>query len=317
MPELFSGKLPNRLLLKGRANNGILFIVAIMATLTSFAFVLMGGVLPVAPEASVEAPKNTGEQEIQFEQNADPGKKNLQLQTFTVKNTCEDKLAVDFLIDVSGSMAFGNKQVNEMNALNSFADRMSDTSVIGIQIFSDPTNVREIIPLSLFKDVKNEVRATINNLPASGATSTRSAFSLAKLKLTEAITKNRYPGYNYSLVFLSDGIPETIMFESEKNSTNCLATSPDPINIGATRCFARAQDPRTPTNIPEEIKLQGVDIYSIAITDPKDQPMKTELLQLLQDVSSDPDSTYFYESVDGNDLTTILDYVLKSICEAQ
>ncbi len=301
---------------KGGANNGILFVIAIMATITSFAYLLMGGVAPDYPEATKNAPKNIGKQEIIFEQNTDPGKKNLQLQTFKVKTTCEDKIAVDFLIDVSGSMGNGNKQVNEKNAINSFVSRMTDNSVIGIQVFSDPNNVREIVPISLYKDVKTQVRNTINSLSASGATSTRSALDLAKQKLSQAISENRFPDYKYNLIFLSDGVPEAAGLIP--NSQNCLVTSPytDPLTNQTTiRCFARIQDPRTPTNIPDEIKTLGVDIYSIAITDPQDQPMKSELLRLLSDVSSDPNSTYFYESVDGTDLTAILDNVLKSICE--
>ncbi len=316
MKKFFLHPFLNRpTLQKGRAKSGMLFIIAIMATLTSFSYLLMGGAIPDSPESTTKKPEGGGEQEIVFEQNADPGKKNLQLQTFKVKNSCEDKIAVDFLIDVSGSMANGNKQANEKNALNSFVNRMSDSSVIGIQVFSEPNNVREVVPISYYKDVSQQVKNTINTLTASGATSTRSAFDLAKQKLTEVISQDKYPGYNYSLVFLSDGVPEAQGLIP--NSQNCLVTAPyrDPItNITTTRCFARIQDPRTPTNIPEEIKLLGVDIYSIAITDPQDQLMKNELLQLLRDVSSDPDSTYFAESVDGTDLKSILDNVMTSIC---
>lgn len=304
-----------RLLFRGGLNNGMLYVIVIMATIISFSFLMMGGTFPVGPKANTKAPTNVGKQEIIFEQDADPGKRNLQLQTFKVKTTCEDKIAVDFLIDVSGSMANGNKQVNERNALNSFASRMTDNSVIGIQIFSEPNNVREVVPISLYKDVRAQVQNTINSLTASGATSTRSAFDLAKQKLSQAISEDRFPGYKYNLIFLSDGVPEAQNLVP--NSQNCLVTAPytDPTtNLTTIRCFARIQDPRTPTNIPAEIKALGVDIYSIAITDPQDQLMKNELLQLLRDTSSDPDSTYFYESVDGNDLTAILDNVLKSIC---
>ncbi|HVF69607.1 MAG TPA: VWA domain-containing protein, partial [Xanthomonadales bacterium] len=189
--------------------------------------------------------------------------------------------------------------------------RMTDSSVIGIQIFSTPSNVREVVPISFYKDVKQQVQNTINTLNPDGATSTRSGFELAKQKLGQVISQNKFPGYKYNLIFISDGVPEVQMPENQKNSQNCLVTAPYQGNI---RCFARAQDPRTPTNIPSEIKGLGVDIYSIGITDSFDQPMKSELLQLMRDASSDPDSKYFYESIDGNDLTTVLDHVLKSIC---
>jgi hypothetical protein len=299
----------------GKVDSSLLYIIVIMASITGFSFLLMGGVFPDPPAATTKAPEGIENQEIVFEQDKDPGKRNLQLQTFTVKNTekaCEDKIAVDFLIDVSGSMAFGNKRINQRNALNNFVSRMKDNSVIGIQIFSDPNNVREVVPISLYKNVKTQVQNTINTLPANGATSTRSAFELARQKLLDAINQKKFPGYSYNLVFLSDGIPEVAGIIH--NSDNCLVIAPDS-RLGGTRCFAKAQDPRSPTDIPQIIKTQGVDIYSIAITDPGDQPMKNELLRLLQDVSSDPDSTYFYESVDGNDLTTILERIFTSICD--
>lgn len=300
---------------RGGANTGILFIVAIMATLMSFGFLLVGGSFPTTPEPTINAPGNLGKQEIVFNQNTDPGKKNLQLQTFTVKNTCEDKIAVDFLLDVSGSMANNNKIGKEKAALRAFTNRMTDSSVIGMQIFSKPSIVREVVPISLYKDVKSQVQNAITALPADGATSTRSGFALAYQKLSEVINQNKFPGYKYSLVFISDGIPEAEGLIP--NQANCIVTAPytdSRTNKTTTRCFARIQDPRTPTNIPQEIENLAVDIYSIAITDSIDQPMKAELLQLLKDVATDPDSEYFHESVDGNDLTAVLDSVLKSIC---
>ncbi|HVF69074.1 MAG TPA: hypothetical protein VNA13_00770, partial [Xanthomonadales bacterium] len=113
MKKLLSPLLNKTSLQKGKAKNGILFIVVIMATITSFAYLMMGGTLPDAPQATTTAPGNPGKQEIVFEQETNPGKKNLQLQTFKVKTTCEDKIAIDFLIDVSGSMDNNNKIVKE------------------------------------------------------------------------------------------------------------------------------------------------------------------------------------------------------------
>jgi hypothetical protein len=295
----------------GKINTGFLYLAVIMFVIVGFAFLMMGGTFPDYPAATTKAPSNLGEQEIVFTQDPDPGKKTQQLQTFTVKNKCEDKIAVNFLIDVSGSMRDNNKIEKEKNALRAFTGKMSDNSVIGMQIFSDPNIVREILPLSLYKDVKQQAQDAINSLTTYRATSTRDGFNLSKQKLTEAINQNAFPDYQYNLVFLSDGVPEVDMPESQKTPENCLATAP---YRGQTRCFAKAQDPRSPTNIPNEIKLLGVDIYSIAITDSVDQPLKNELLQLLKDAASDPDSTYFFESVDGNDLQTVLNNVLKSIC---
>jgi len=298
-----------------RSKNGILFVVAIMATITSFAYLMMGGTWPDAPQENTTS-ENPGKQDIVFEQVTDPAKKNLQLQTFTVKNACTDKIAVDFLIDVSGSMQQDGKIGKTRTALRAFTDRMSDSSVIGMQIFSDPDNVKEIIPLGLYTGVKvQEVKNAITNLRARGSTSTRSGFKLAYEKLSQAIGQNKFPRYKYNLVFLSDGVPE--IDGIVHNDANCLARAPIGNKI---RCFAKEQDPRgTPTDpehIPSEIDTLGVDIYSIAITSRFDAGLKEELLQLLRDVSSDPDSKYFYESIDGDNLTTVLDTVLKSICGA-
>ncbi len=289
--------------LQAGGSSGMIYVVVILATLIAFSFHMVGGKLPqqsIPTTTSDQANK----QEIVFEQVKDPGKKNLQLQTFTVKNTCENKMAVDFLIDVSGSMRENNKIGKEKDALKAFSARMNDTSVIGIQTFS--SSVQEKIPLSYYKDVKGQVQNTINSLPANGWTSTRSAFELAHQKLSGVISQNKFPGYKYALILLSDGVPETA--DGASNPKNCLL-------ISNGRCFALAQDPRVPTNLSTDVKNLGVSIYSIAITSSGDKTMEKELIQLLQDLSSDPDSKFFYNSIDGNNLTTVLDNVFNDICK--
>lgn len=277
----------------------MLYLVVIAATV-GFAYYLTGGNLP-SSKSSTYTTNNPGTQEIVFQQTNDPSKKNLQLQTFTVKNACVSKIAVDFLIDVSGSMRSNNKIEKEKEALRAFTAKMTNDSVIGIQTFSDTGNIKERLPLSYFKDVKRQVESTINGLSPLGGTHTRSGFELANQKLADAINQNKFPGYKYNLVFLSDGIPEMA------GATDCVARS-------GTRCFARAQDPREPINIPQGIKGLGVDIYSIAIISPTEAAFEVPLKQLFRDVSSDPDSSYFYESADGENLTNILNSVFTNIC---
>jgi uncharacterized protein YegL len=297
---------------KGGINNtGTLYIIAIMATIISFGFLMMGGTFPVGPVADTSPPReNVGKQEIVFTQEPDPGKENLQLQTFTIKEQCESKIAVDFLIDVSGSMRFGNKLNEEKAALKAFTDRMVDESVIGIQIFSNPNRVREVVPIGYYKDVKTQVQNTINSLVPDGATSTRDGMALARDKLSGAINANKFPDYKYSLVFLTDGIPET----TNPNETDCIATATR--DDGYRRCFARAQDPRIPTNIATEIKNLGVKIYSINITsnEKSDVELAPHLESLLQDVASIPISDHYYTSFEGKGLTGILDKVFSDIC---
>jgi hypothetical protein len=297
---------------KGGINNtGTLYVIAIMAAVASFSFVMMGGTFPVKPLPNPAPPReNPGNQEIVFEQVQDPEKPNLQLQTFKVKETCESKIAVDFLIDVSGSMSFGNKLQEEKAALRAFTARMVDDSVIGIQVFSSPTNVREVVPINFYKNVQTQVQNTISTLTPDGATSTRKGLLLAKEKLEQALGSGNFPGYQFSLIFITDGVPET----TNPNETNCIAVSRR--ETGERRCFAREQDPRVPTNVATEIKNLGVKIYSINITsnERSDVELGPYLEDLLKNVASEPVNDHYYSSLNGAGMTGILDRVFSDIC---
>lgn len=301
---------------KGGLNNtGTLYIIAIMATITSFAFVMMGGTFPTTPDENRTPPrKNPGKQEIIFDQVTDPGKKNLQLQTFSVKDACESRIAVDFLIDVSKSMSFGNKLSEEKKALKAFTDRMVDDSVIGMQIFSSPNNVREVVPISKYKDVKANVQNAINSLNPNGATSTRTAMILARDKLAQAVSSGDFANYKYSLILITDGVPEADGL-LPYNSDKCIAVVPDP-TLGE-RCFAKKEDPRIPSNIATEIKNFGVDIYSIQITSnsSSDRELQPHLEKLMKDIASTPINEHYYTSFEGTGLTSILDKVFTDICQ--
>lgn len=295
-------------LFRGGINSGMLYVIVIMAVVTTFSYLMMGGTIPTGPTAVTKGPDNPGKQEIIFEQDADPGKRNLQLQTFSVKTTCESQVAVNFLIDTSGSMAFGNKQNEEKNALQAFTGRMEDNSVIGIQTFSAGTT--NAVPISLYKDVKTQVQNTIRSLPAVGNTQTRDGLTLSRDLLADVISQNKFSDRKYSLVLLTDGIPET----ANENETNCIATATR--SDGYRRCFARAQDPRTPPNIAADIKNMGVEIYSINITstEKSDVELAPHLEALLKDVASEPISEHYYTSLNGADLKNVLDKVFKNIC---
>lgn len=301
-------KLPGR-----RSKAGMLYVIAIMATVTSFGFVMMGGTFPKSPDANPALPlDNPPEQKIIFEQTDDPGKENLQLQTFSIEQSCESKIAVNFLIDVSGSMRFGAKLNEEKDALRAFTNRMVDESVIGMQVFSDRTNVREVVPINFYKNVETQVQSTISTLIPDGTTSTKDGMILARDKLSQAISSGSFPDYKFSLVLLTDGVPETNPID-----TDCIARAVR--DDGYPRCFARSQDPRVPTNIGNEIKALGVDIYSINITSSEgsDVALKPQMVELLKDIASDPDENYYQESFEGAGLTGILDRVFSDICNKQ
>ncbi len=232
------------------------------------------------------------------------GKNNLQLYTFDLIETCEATIAIQFLIDVSGSMRENDskgfsKIAKEKSALTSFLNKMSDTSLVGIRTFNN--NQRNDVTMDLFKTVGDKAKSVVSNIRPNGFTHTRSAFQAVKGDLEKAKADPRFSNYKFNLVFLSDGVPET------SNPGECITRS-------GSRCFAKIQDPRVPTNIPQEIKDLGIDIYSIAITSSKDKAFETDLLLLLKDTSSDPDDKYFANSVDGNNLTPILNGIFENIC---
>ena len=294
----------------GKLDSGMLYIIVIMLAITTFSFYLVGGKFPKMFDPA-GPPSNPGKQKIIFP--SESAKKNLQLQTFTVKNSCESKIAVDFLIDISGSMGFdgGIKQTNEKSALRAFTARMVDASVIGMQTFSKST--QEVVPISYYKDVRSQVDSTINSLPADGWTSTRSGFELVKQKLSAVLTQDKYPGYKYFLILITDGVPESEPLFTDAD--HCEVVVQD-VERNTPRCFAKIQDPRIPSNLAADIKNSGVEIYSLALTSPhsSDRDLQPYLTKLLQDVASTPLSTHFYSSDNGTDLKTQLDSVFKDIC---
>jgi hypothetical protein len=290
---------------------GSLYVIVILILLFIGAVMFTGGLAPsiTNPTSGLLPPSTTpGEQEIVFPSDATP-QNTLQMRSFSV-STCQQKTAVDFVIDVSGSMGFDNKIGKERDALTAFTNQLATNSVIGIQTFS--TNVQEKIPISYYKDVKTQVQGTINGLQAGGWTSTRDAMNLAKQKLSDAITQNKFPGYQYSLILLTDGVPET------QNPKQCEVRVPDP-QQGGTRCFAADQDPRIPTDLSADVKNLGVQIYSIGIysTQTSDQALQPYLQALLQDVASKPLETHFYTTINADNLKQILNGLVQKLCNTE
>ncbi len=296
---------------------GYLYVILIMVFVIAIGYILSGGNIPVDPTGPDGPPtlepyfdaSDYGEQKIILPTGGSTGsRQNLQLETFNV-NVCGQKTAVAFLIDISGSMEDDGKLAKEKEALQQFIKQLAGKSVIGMYTFSK--SAMEEIPLSFYKDVKTEVPEVINSFKADGETRTRNGFALVGNSLANAIRDNKYPGYHYSLVLLTDGVPEV----PPGQPRTCIAEFKE--SQDDTRCFAKEQDPRVPTDLSAEIKGLGVQIYSIGIFSQTttDKQFYPYLSKLLKDVSSQPQATHYYESVKGDNLKQILDTVINNVCD--
>lgn len=268
---------------------------------------LVGGVFPKPPGESSPSFEAIPDDTVR----SSDGKRSLQLETIPFKE-CTESTMVDFLIDNSGSMAYGSKMVELKNAMVVFGSNFPDSGVLGIQVYSDPSTYsplgyKELIPISEYRNVKSQYVSLINTMRPAGATHSKDAMSFAKQKLTEA--KTQYPDKKLNLVFISDGIPET---ESETRAL-CPGGTPDPNLCSGSgtscRCFARSQDP---TSVAAEIKNSGVRIFTISYVDPADSKFNNNLQTLMQNVASSP-SDYFQAPVESQ-VTNILKQISEKLC---
>lgn len=310
--------------LRGAKSPGIgyIYILLTMMIAIAAATLLSGGFVPVDPTGpggppTIEPyydPDDYGKQNIIMPTGPDSGaQKNLQLKTFTV-NTCASKTAFDFLIDTSGSMKFSGKMNNTQTALREFMKNLAGKSVVGIQTFSK--DVKEQVPLNYYKINKEEVNTAINGLEPDGYTRTRDGFQIAKQKLIEAMNSRKFPGYKYSLIVMTDGVPEI----PPDQPRTCIKEADDPNTAPAKRCFAKEQDPRIPTNLADDIKNIGVTIYTINIYSP-DYPSDTVMLPyleaLLKEVATQPSSTHYYSSINAGNLQKVFEDMTTIICDPQ
>lgn len=229
-----------------------------------------------------------------------PGKDSLQLDTLKFKK-CQEVIAVDLLIDTSGSMQFGNKMPELKNALSSFVSLLSDKSLIAMQTFS--TTTQNVLPFSFYKDSKNQLASLIGSLTPNGATYTRDAFLMARDEIRKA--QSAYPKYKFRLIFVSDGIPETM-----SPSPNATCKVSPVLNI--KRCLDWAQDPNRSPSVADDLKNMGVRIYTIAVLDHEDAIFNPELESILKQAAS-PGS--FYLAPTASDLKKIYSQIGSRLCQ--
>jgi hypothetical protein len=311
--------------LKGSKSPGIgyFYIVLIMFLAIAIATSLSGGFIPVDPNSAggpPTLPAYFGTNGINSQKIILPTdlltpnpKDNLQLKTFTV-DVCGETTAIDILIDTSGSMADDNKINKLKDALKTFTVHFKDSTAVAIQTFS--AKAEEKVSWGLYKDNKQQVQATINGLNADGWTTMKDGFSLAEKKILDAKNNNRFPGYSYYLLLISDGVPEI----PPDQPRTCYFETDDPRTAPAKRCFAKEQDPRVPVDIPSNIKQNGVPVYVIGLYSniSSDVRLQAYLVPLLQQISSQPLSNFYHEynsSSNSEDLKKIFNNIINSVCD--
>lgn len=292
---------------RGKASFYLLILIIILGSI-----IFVQG---LAPKMKLSPPSSTEELTVLSVTPADERKK-LQLDTFGFKK-CGEKAAIDFIIDVSGSMKYGNKMDNLKNSLTTFAGNFPGEGVIGMQLFS--VYPSEAVSIGKFKDRKSEFLRQISLMSPQTGTHTKDAFLFAKPILQRM--KTIFPEQqNYAVVFISDGVPETLERNTQgrdNNECTTLETSsrycmPSPEAQGACRCFDTDQDP---TDVANEIKnVPGFRIFSIGYISGEDEKFQADLETLMKAVASSEND--FYQAPITNQITEILKQISTQICQS-
>ncbi|MBI4084622.1 MAG: VWA domain-containing protein, partial [Candidatus Levybacteria bacterium] len=285
---------------------GDIYVVSILAIIIIASAFLVGGVYPDLQQVSDTADtfepkdkkadkKNTGVVQLRQldakkkprnQNNNNQNRRNRQDQSGKPP-ACTKKGAIAFLIDVSESMAAEGKLTKLKEALNGFVNKLPSGSLVALYTFSDPS-FGEPKERASFGS-KTKLPRVINGLSPEGATYMLQGFQLVQQKLS--VAKDDFPNHQFSLILVSDGVPELIECDKSHMPDNTCR---------ANRNYDYTQDP-TLTNIPDLIKDQDVRIYSIAIYDKEDLDVSTnKLIQIMQSLAS-PDS-YFDETANGGGL---------------
>ncbi|MBI2031950.1 MAG: VWA domain-containing protein [Candidatus Levybacteria bacterium] len=293
----------SKILKNSRGGAEILILVIIILG----SVLLTGGFFPKIIPPDPNAPRYTEISEIQPD-----SQKTLQLKTIKFKG-CTSIVAVDFLVDRSGSMRYGTKLDNLKNALNVFAGSFPEDGIIGMQSYSEPSfGPTADVPIDYFKNVKSQFLSAVSSLFPNGGTYSKDAFSFTKPLLDSARAK--FPDHKFSLIFISDGVPET--WEGTRRlcpdgpaTADQRYCGPKPDNPTQCRCFDTNQDP---TSVANEIKLSGVRIFTIGYIHDEDLKFQDDLRTLMTNTASSP--TDFYEAPIDNQLTDILSQISQKLC---
>lgn len=322
--------------LKGK---GEIYVVSILGVIILGSAFLVGGMFPdlnqvtnpldsFTPKEKKGNKNNGAVQLIQLDAKKNPRNNNQNNnqnnQNRSNPPACQNNGAIALLIDLSASMQASNKMTKLKNALKSFSNDLSNTTFVGMYTFASPNvgdkNVgtpekepKQRLPFGKFN--KGSFDRAVGQLkpyvkpPADGATYMRDGLEYVSQKISQS--KDDNPGKRFSLIFISDGVPELIeCVESHMPNGVC---QPD-------RNYDYTQDPTLDPNVASQIKNSGVTIYSIAIFDPSDLIVTPKLKQIMQTIagSNDPltsQQQLYFESANGDDLAAKYQQISSIVCK--
>lgn len=278
-----------------KSNFSILVFLFIVAF---FAFFNVGGIFP----ESLNTTGTEGGSYVMVTPIPEASSQSLQLKFVQFKG-CSSTTAVNFLVDRSGSMEYGQKLPLLKKGVLMFTNKLSDESIFGLQTYSQEGTrkgewTNDINP-DLFGNVKSKITNVVCSINAEGATYTKNAFEKTKAVLVDA--QKKHPDRKFALIFVSDGVPETVESDRACIPGNCRANS--------CTCFAPEQDP---TQIANEIKAMGIKIYTVAYVDKQDANLNSKLQALMKRVASS-EKDYFMAPGE-TDVIEILNKISNQIC---
>lgn len=299
---------------------GSITIIILLSIVIIGSIMLVGGAYPIISYDTLNF-----ENQKTFDEDQQPtptGKQNnKQLQIQELKN-CSDSLAVEFLLDTSGSMEDGGKMDKLKEALNNFISKVKNKSVIAIRTFNTVTSMQ--VGFDFYKNNQLQVQAVINGLSPGGGTYTRNAFAGVKEDIVPLLNDKKFQMYTPNIIFFSDGIPETSAANTACVSRRlCTDKIVSPIFPGECRCFDTNQDPTnkglSDGDIVEQIKKfknkdgKNVNIFSVLLFNKtSDAFFETEEEALMQRIASAPEN--FYKTPRADDLQKIFNQIITQVC---
>lgn len=258
----------------------------ILGLIIATSLLLVGGIIPFNFQNS---PNDTAEYIPDVVVPAG-GDSSLQLKPITFKK-CSGTVTVDFLLDRTGSMGritpSGKTKISRLKeAVRQLTDKLSDTSIVGIQSFSSNqtgiNNITNDVPVSYYKDVKTLIPTKINALQAQGNTPTHDAlaYSYTVLRNAQPLFKDR----EFSFILVSDGEP-----------------------------VPESQDPRGfNPNPADQIKALKINVFTLAIYD-SSQAKNPKLSGLLRSIASKPEN--YYEAENADHVARLLEQIFTKLCD--
>ncbi len=234
--------------------------------------------------------------------------------------------SVAFLVDVSGSMlkpsTNGMRKIDVLrNAIIRFTTAMPDEALVGIYSFSEPFDgvisddpreqgsiepsvpePRERLALTPLSESRSMLQQVVSQLEPYPFAATYMRDGLAGADAWLRASKITYPEHTQTLIFISDGIPETDV------------RGPNDIIISETSAYSPDQDPTKEPNLGSRIKANGVRIYSVAVYSQEDTVFLPQLRSILTNIASQPSEPHYIDSLNADDIESKFTQIQNQIC---